>query len=91
MKPAAGIQLSGLTAPDIDSSFIRAEKLREPLNAHAQWYVRNRKSDAILGIVFWYPAWRQFCFTQYESGVVWSHDCLRSVADFCLYRTKEKP
>ena len=42
----------------------------------------NRKSGDCLGMVFWYPAWRQWCFTQAAETIVFSRDCLLDVTDF---------
>jgi hypothetical protein len=44
--------------------------------------IRNIKTNALLGQVFWYSPWRCYCFTQSESGVVFNDGCLKDVVDF---------
>jgi hypothetical protein len=40
-----------------------------------RYLVRNKSQDAILGIIKWYGAWRQFCFFP-QPETVWSTGCL---------------
>jgi len=49
------------------------------------WYCRNKKSDALLGVVRWYGSWRQYCFFP-VSGTVYSSGCLEDIADFIAGR-----
>lgn len=44
--------------------------------------VRNNKSGALLGIIFYYTVWREFVFTQVEPNVIWSHGCLSDVRGY---------
>ena len=52
-------------------------------NGKPMWECRNNKDSGIkLGIVFWYPTWKQYCFTQDGPNVVFSADCLTDIAHF---------
>ena len=42
----------------------------------------NNKSENVLGKLFYYPAWRQYCFTQYSQNCVFNNSCLRDILDF---------
>ena len=41
----------------------------------AEYEIRSKHDLSILGIVKWYPSWRQYCFFP-ELNCVWSKDCL---------------
>lgn len=43
--------------------------------------VFNNKSGGGLGIIKWYPIWRQYSFFP-RPGTVFSQDCLRDITDF---------
>ena len=45
------------------------------------YHVRNRKSGSLLGMIEWYPSWRQWVFVT-ESSALWSWDCLRDISEF---------
>ena len=48
------------------------------------WNVVN-KNDEVLGIVKWYPQWRQYCFKSfwdYDRETIYSQSCLRDIANF---------
>lgn len=47
----------------------------------SRWYCRNRRSQNILAIVEWYPAWRQYCFFPAVQAV-YNAGCLRDITDF---------
>lgn len=45
------------------------------------WQCLNNKSKAELGVVKWYPSWRQYCFfTTYQA--VFNNSCLLDISDF---------
>lgn len=46
-----------------------------------QWACLTKSGAALLGVVEWYPRWRQFIFEPAPS-TVFSHDCLLDIADF---------
>jgi hypothetical protein len=41
----------------------------------------NKRSMDVLGMVFWYAAWRQYCF-QPRAHTIYSAGCLQDVKDF---------
>ena len=43
---------------------------------------------ALLGNILWYGAWRQYTYFPLDS-TLYSHDCLRELAEFCQYLTEE--
>lgn len=43
--------------------------------------VHNKKSNFIIGIIKWYPSWRQYCFFPSEM-TVYSYECLRDISNF---------
>lgn len=45
------------------------------------WYCRNKHSKDILGIVKWYPAWRQYCFFP-TCQAVYNNSCLLDISNF---------
>ena len=42
-----------------------------------RWEVRNKHNGALLGLVKWYPPWRQYCFYP-NADAVFSHGCLEN-------------
>lgn len=45
------------------------------------WHILNNNSDCLLGIIKWYPQWRQYCcFTNGEA--VFNKGCLKTICDF---------
>ena len=46
------------------------------------WTCRNIKSNAILGYTYYYHPWEQWVFSQADSSIVFSQDCLLDIADF---------
>lgn len=46
--------------------------------------VCNKKTDDELGIIEWYPYWRQYIFepTYERMACVFNHTCLNEIADF---------
>ena len=45
--------------------------------------VHSKTSNDVLGIIKWWPAWRQYCFFP-EEGTVWSIGCMHQVHNFIL-------
>ena len=43
--------------------------------------VLSKAYGDILGIIKWYPNWRQYCFFP-EDATVWSKGCLEEINDF---------
>ncbi len=42
---------------------------------------RNNKSNAELGIVKWFPSWRQYCFYS-TTDIILSKGCLKDIQNF---------
>lgn len=76
-------------------TFIRFEPL--PVEAGrktGRWQVLSISSGGLLGIVTWYPSWRQYVLEP-SCSTVWSNGCLRDVTAFLdaqnqVHRTKEE-
>lgn len=43
--------------------------------------VKNLTSNLIIGYVYWYPQWRQYCFFP-EPHTVYSSGCLNDIIEF---------
>jgi hypothetical protein len=43
--------------------------------------VFNKRADAVIGVVKWYPHWRQYCFFP-EPDTVFSVGCMNDINDF---------
>lgn len=49
------------------------------------WEVTNKSSGAYLGIIEWYSAWRQYCYTpggDYGARLIFSASCLDDISGF---------
>lgn len=56
----------------------------EPNSEHEgrpYYNVVNNKSDQSLGILLWYPPWRQYVF-EAEPAAVFNNACLKDIVDF---------
>lgn len=51
------------------------------LPAYRYWIVRNAKSGAALGLIEWYPRWKQYVLCP-NAVTVFNHSCLRDIAGF---------
>ncbi len=45
------------------------------------WHVISKKHGDLLGVVRWYPRWRQYTFFP-EPDTVWNPECLNDVCEF---------
>lgn len=59
--------------------FIETEEI---VNGRKVWECRNNKTKAILSKIFYYKQWKEYCFTQAESGVIFNDGCLADTIDF---------
>ena len=50
---------------------------------------RNNRSGEPLGVVKWYPAWRQYCYFPTVQAV-YSHGCLEDIQKFIVHVNSEK-
>lgn len=73
----------------LNSPYMRVEEQAKPHKGKKYYQVLNQKSGAILALVFWYPSWRRYCWTQYTDGIVWSGDCSAAMGQFCEDLTAE--
>lgn len=48
---------------------------------------RVASCDELLGLIEWYPDWKQFVFVP-EYGALFSCDCMRELATFCERLTR---
>lgn len=53
---------------------------------HETYMIMSSRGD-MLGVIEWYPRWRQYVFDPGEG--VFSHDCMRELAAFCERLGKE--
>ena len=47
----------------------------------SRWSIHNNRSQAFLGEIKWYSAWRQYCFFT-TSDAVFNDSCMRDILDF---------
>jgi len=59
--------------------FIETDEL---VNGRKVWECKNNRTKAILAKLFYYKQWKQYCFTQYEQGVIFNDGCLADTIDF---------
>lgn len=52
-------------------------------NGRPVYDILNRRAGTVLGQVFWYQSWRQWC-ARFDEDAAWSHDCLADVRDFLI-------
>lgn len=52
-----------------------------------RWQVHSTLGGTLLGVVKWFPPWRQYAFFP-EPGTLFEQDCLRSIADHCQIETQ---
>ena len=66
--------------PDTEYEFIRFVQIDE--TPKTKFYsCQNNKSRAEIGLVKWYPGWRQYCFFPREK-TVFSEGCLHDIRLF---------
>lgn len=47
----------------------------------SRWSIHNHRTDAFLGEVKWYSAWRNYCFFT-RDGCIFNDGCMRDILDF---------
>jgi hypothetical protein len=60
----------------------------EPFHNKPRYEIRNNKSEQRLGLIFYYPRWRQYVFTQFASEVIFNKGCLTDIIDFIENHTQ---
>lgn len=53
------------------------------------WAITNNKSGVLLGIIEWYPSWRQYVFVPKEPSC-FNNECLRTTEDFITDLNKKQ-
>jgi len=53
------------------------------------YYVRNIKSQFILGCVKWYGPWRRYCFFT-NDNIIFSEGCLNDISNFINQLMEER-
>jgi len=64
-------------------------KLLEKKSKTSVWECLNINSSVRLGIVKWYPYWRQYCYFP-EKDTVYSVGCLEDINDFITQLMMER-
>jgi len=78
---------------EIKYKYIEMNRLeKEDKNKKTDVYsVKNIKSQFVIGLIKWYPSWRQYCFFP-SNDTLYSLGCLDNIVDFLrkLKREREK-
>jgi len=64
----------------MESKYIKFVKVGQRPKT-AIWQVKNKKSDFTLGVIEWYPPWRQYTFTP-DLDTIFNDSCLIDIAQF---------
>lgn len=62
--------------------FTEAEGENKTVAGKTAYECKNNKSETTLAIIFWYQPWKQYCFTQADSNVIFNNTCLSDIIDF---------
>lgn len=54
------------------------------------WTCRNNKSNSLLGMIEYYPSWRQHVIS-FEKGCVFNNTCLQDIIHFLEQLNKQPP
>ena len=52
-----------------------------PQHKTRQWDVKNKRTDALLGQIYWHKGWRCYVF-QPEDCTIYEQECMRDIALF---------
>jgi len=53
------------------------------------WHIISNSSQFCLGVIEWYPQWRQYCFFP-TAETVFNFSCLVTISDFIGKLTQQK-
>ncbi len=53
------------------------------------WIIYNRNNSLYLGVVKWYPQWRQYCFFP-ANDIILSVDCMSVIEQFIIDHKKDR-
>lgn len=62
--------------------YIHFEETDEVINDEKVWSCKNNRTKVILSKIFFYKQWKEYCFTQWEQGVIFNDGCLLDTIDF---------
>lgn len=62
--------------------FVEAEGENKIIAGKATYECKNNKTKSTLAIIFWYKPWKEYCFTQADSNVIFNDGCLADTIDF---------
>lgn len=51
-------------------------------NKRPLYQIYNNKSNDILGQIFYYSPWRQYCFRAKDDNCIWNNSCMLDIIDF---------
>lgn len=65
-------------------TYLKATEIKVETQGKTKRYlIENADHDIPIGIVKWYPSWRQYCFFPYQD-VILSAGCLEDIRKFLL-------
>lgn len=53
------------------------------------WVIYNKNNTVHLGVVKWYPQWRQYCFFP-TNGTILSVDCMSVIEQFIIDHKRDR-
>lgn len=62
--------------------FVEAEGENKTVSGKTAYECKNNKTKTTLAIIFWYQPWKEYCFTQADSNVIFNDGCLIDTIDF---------
>jgi hypothetical protein len=62
---------------------------QNPKRKTQTWFVFPKHATYPLGRIYWWSAWRCYCFVP-EGRTVYEQKCLREIADFCEAQTNAR-
>lgn len=69
--------------------YINFQVVRDRLKMKV-WGIYNNRTQAQLGGVAWYSAWRSYCFYAVDNTCVFDEGCLSDIVDFIKQLMKER-
>lgn len=62
--------------------FIKFYKTNRLNNEKPVWEIINKKSEDVLGLIFYNPRWKKYVFTQWSESIIFDSSCLNDIAKF---------
>jgi len=63
------------------TKYITFSETVAPQHGKPTYVILNNKSQEPIGMIEFYPPWRQYVFSAYEEAV-WNKDCLQEIVTF---------